>query len=67
MKPDPPVFNSSPLRIVMGYAWYGALWIIFSDLLVVQLVPTHLLATASIAKGWIFITSSDANWQKWRS
>jgi two-component system NtrC family sensor kinase len=55
MKPDPPVFNSSPLRIVMSYAWYGALWIIFSDLLVLQLVPTHFLATASIAKGWIFI------------
>ncbi len=55
MKPAPPVLNSSPLRIVRDYAFYGLLWITFSDFLVVQVVPEPLLATVSIAKGWIFI------------
>jgi PAS domain S-box-containing protein len=55
MKPEPSALLSSPLRIVASYALYGALWIVFSDLLVVQLVPKPFLATVSIAKGWIFI------------
>jgi PAS domain S-box-containing protein len=41
--------------MVLHYAFYGALWIVFSDLLVVQLVPEPFLATVSIAKGWIFV------------
>lgn len=55
MKPAPPALNSSRLRIVLHYTLYGALWILFSDFLVVQVVPKHFLATVSIAKGWIFI------------
>lgn len=47
--------SGSPLRIVMAYALFGALWIIFSDLLMVQLVPEPALKTVSVAKGWLFI------------
>ena len=55
MKPAPPALNSSPLRIVLGYALCGGLWIVLSDLLAAQLVPETLLARVSIAKGAIFI------------
>ncbi len=56
MKPDRfALLPSLPLRIALGYAIFGGLWIIFSDLLMVQLVPERYLATLSIAKGWLFI------------
>lgn len=47
--------HSSPLRIVLTYVLCAALWIIISDLLLVQLIPQPLHATISIAKGWIFV------------
>jgi len=47
--------SGSPLRIVLGYTLFGALWILLSDKLMTQLVPTGLLGAVSIAKGWIFI------------
>lgn len=46
--------SSSPLRIVLCYALFGALWIVFSDLLVALLVPESF-ATISIAKGGFFV------------
>ncbi|MDZ4184977.1 MAG: hypothetical protein U1D97_08370, partial [Desulfuromonadales bacterium] len=55
MKPASPDLNSSPVRIVTSYAFYGALWIIFSDLLVMKLLPEPFHASVSIAKGSIFI------------
>ena len=56
MKPDPlSALPSSPLRIVLGYVLFGALWILFSDLLLVQLIPAPWLSIVSIAKGWVFI------------
>jgi two-component system NtrC family sensor kinase len=42
-------------KIIFGYILFGAFWIIFSDLLMIQLVPEPFLATFSIAKGWLFI------------
>lgn len=47
--------SGSPLRIVLGYALFGAIWITFSDMLMVKLVPEQFLETASISKGWLFI------------
>jgi two-component system NtrC family sensor kinase len=44
-----------PLRIVLVYALFGALWIIISDLLVAKLVPEPFIETFSIVKGWFFI------------
>ena len=55
MKPASTDLNSSPVRIVASYAFYGALWIIFSDLLVMKLLPEPFHASVSIAKGTIFI------------
>ena len=46
--------SSSPLRIVLTYALFGALWIVFSDLLVALLMPDSF-AMLSIAKGGLFI------------
>ncbi|MFZ3209049.1 MAG: ATP-binding protein [Geobacteraceae bacterium] len=47
--------SASPLRIVLYYALFGGLWILFSDKLMAQIVPAELLGTVSIAKGWFFI------------
>ena len=47
--------NSSPKRIVLGYLLLGALWILFSDLLLLQWIPQPLIATVSIVKGVFFL------------
>ena len=47
--------DSSPKRIVLGYLLLGALWILFSDLLLMQWIPQSLIATVSIVKGWVFL------------
>ena len=49
------VLTNSPFKIVFCYILCGAFWIIFSDLLMGQLVPEPLLVSFSIAKGWLFI------------
>jgi PAS domain S-box-containing protein len=56
MPPDRlSVPDTSPAQIVLSYIFCGALWILFSDLLLVLWVPESLFSTFSIAKGWLFI------------
>jgi PAS domain S-box-containing protein len=44
-----------PWHIVFIYCLIGSVWILFSDLLVVALVPVEYHGVISIAKGWLFI------------
>ncbi|MEW6288615.1 MAG: PAS domain S-box protein [Thermodesulfobacteriota bacterium] len=47
---------SVPLRIALIYAFFGTMWILFSDKLLFALVADHeLLARIAIYKGWTFI------------
>lgn len=46
----------TPLRIVLVYALFSALWILFSDLFVSLISPdTAVYTKLSIIKGWLFI------------
>ena len=49
--PIPP----SPFRTVLIYALFGAVWILFSDLLVAHFVPVAHYESVSLAKGLLFI------------
>ena len=48
--------SEGKLAVVVAYAIFASLWILFSDELLGMLVTDHeLLVRASIAKGWAFV------------
>ncbi|MCB1889328.1 MAG: PAS domain-containing protein [Rhodocyclaceae bacterium] len=62
--PAPPVEPSRgvpglALKAALLYAAFAALWILFSDALVAQLVTDpHLVAVVQTAKGWLFVAAT---------
>ncbi len=59
--PAHPPSRWIPLKITLVYAIAGALWILFSDTLVVELFrDPAAIRRLSIAKGWIFILVTSA-------
>ena len=60
MNPEPPQASqqsrSAILTVVLGYAAFGALWILVSDQVVAWLLnDSALIVIASTLKGWVFI------------
>ncbi|MBC7961141.1 MAG: GGDEF-domain containing protein, partial [Vallitaleaceae bacterium] len=49
-------YRYSPLQITFVYAFFGVIWILFSDITLNKLVSSkELINQISIIKGWVYV------------
>ncbi len=49
-------FHYSPLQITLIYAFFGMIWILFSDMILNQLVSSkEVIHDISLIKGWVYV------------